>query len=100
MLITTSCFRISAREVPLKTLRIIFTLIAAVFAALVIPLGALLSWAWAGLCGLGAFLFFGLMLLCKQKQEENDKQARHADLSELNFQNTQPPQDKDRKEER
>ena len=91
MLITTSCFRISAREVPLKTLRIIFTLIAAVFAALVIPLGALLSWAWAGLCGLGAFLFFGLMLLCKQKQEENDKQARHADLSELNFQNTQPP---------
>ncbi|MFQ9736807.1 MAG: hypothetical protein ACLR06_03250 [Christensenellaceae bacterium] len=43
---------------------------------------------------------FGLMLLCKQKQEENDKQARHADLSELNFQNTQPPQDKDGKEER
>ena len=85
MLITTSCFRISAREVPLKTLRIIFTLIAAVFAALVIPLGALLSWAWAGLCGLGAFLFFGLMLLCKQKQEEEEKRARHDDLSGIDF---------------
>ena len=60
----------------LKTLRILFTLIAAVFVALVIPLGALVSWGMAGICVLGAFLFFGLMLLCKQKQEEEEKRAR------------------------
>lgn len=66
----------------MKTLRILFTVISAVFIALVLPLGALLSWSWAGLCVIGALLFFGLMLLCKQKQEENEKRARHDDFSE------------------
>ena len=69
----------------MKTLRILFTLIAAVFVALVIPLGALVSWGMAGICVLGAFL--GLMLLCKQKQEEEEKRARHDDLSGIDFGN-------------
>lgn len=69
----------------MKFLRIVFTIISAVFAALVFLLGALLSWSWAILCMLGAFLFFGLMMLCKQKQEENEKRARRDDLSDLDF---------------
>ena len=78
----------------MKNLRIIFTVITALFVAAVIPLGALYSWAWAGLCVIGGFLFFGLMLLCKQKQEENDKRARHNDLSELNFFGSDSPERK------
>ena len=54
----------------MKTLRIIFTVISAIFVASVIPVGAIYSWLAAGICAVGAFLFFGLMLLCKQKQEE------------------------------
>lgn len=50
-------------------LRIIFTILAAICIAALIPLGALLGWAWVGYCFFGALLFFGLMLLCKQSQE-------------------------------
>ena len=56
----------------MKTLRIIFTVISAIFVASVIPVGAMYSWLAAGVCAVGAFLFFGLMLLCKQKQEETE----------------------------
>lgn len=69
----------------MKTLRIIFTAVSAVFIASVIPLGAIVSWTWAGICILGAFLFFGLMLFCKQKQEENEKSARYDELSDIDF---------------
>lgn len=69
----------------MKTLRIVFTVISAIFIALVIPVGALHSWTAAILCAMGAFLFFGLMLLCKQKQEEDDRRARHDDLSDLHL---------------
>lgn len=51
-------------------LRIVFTILAAASIAIVLPVGALWGWGWAGCCGLVAALFFGLMLLCKQKQEE------------------------------
>lgn len=57
----------------MKELRIIFTVVAAFFVAAVLPVGAICSWAWAGVCGLLAFLFYGLMLLCKQKQEERER---------------------------
>lgn len=70
----------------MKNLRIAFTFVSAVFIAAVIPLGALYSWTYAGICAVGAFLFYGLMLLCKQKQEENDKRARYDDLSAFKFQ--------------
>ena len=69
----------------MKTLRIVFTVISAIFIALVIPVGALHSWTAAILCAMGAFLFFELMLLCKQKQEEDDRRARHDDLSDLHL---------------
>ncbi len=63
----------------MKQLRIIFTLISAVFIAAVLPVGALVGWGWAGASGLLALLFYGLMLLCKQKQEEAE--AKQAPLS-------------------
>lgn len=50
-------------------LRIIFTILSAFCVAALIPLGALLGWAWVGYCFLGAALFFVLMLLCKQNQD-------------------------------
>ena len=61
----------------MKQLRIIFTIISAVFISTVIPVGALVSWTWAGSCALFALLFYALMILCKQKQEEQEeKQAK------------------------
>lgn len=59
-------------------LQIAFTIVAALFIAAAIPVGAFWGWAWALACGFCALLFFGLMLLCKQtlamkepKEEEN-----------------------------
>ena len=66
----------------MKTLRIIFTVISAIFVASVIPVGAMYSWLAAGVCAVGAFLFFGLMLLCKQKQEEDEAARKNEDLDE------------------
>lgn len=67
----------------MKQLRIIFTVISAVFIAAVIPVGALVGWGWAGASGLLALLFYGLMLLCKQKQEEaEEKQPPLSPLTE------------------
>ncbi len=54
-------------------LRILFTILAAICLALVLPA---LSWfGWPGLaaCGLVALLIFGLMLLCKQSQEAQER---------------------------
>jgi len=83
-------------EEALKTLRIIFTIVSAIFIACVIPVGALVSWTWAIICAMGAILFFGLMMLCKQSQEEHDKRARHDDLSELDFGNDSKNSDCDK----
>ena len=59
-------------------LRIIFTILSAVCVAALIPLGALLGWSWAIYSFLGALLFFGLMLLCKQSQtfKEGEREKR------------------------
>lgn len=66
----------------MKTLRIIFTVISAIFVASVIPVGAMYSWLAAGVCAVGAFLFFGLMLLCKQKQEETKAARKNKETDE------------------
>ena len=50
-------------------LRVFFTILSAVCIAAVIPFGAFFGWLWAGMTALFAFLFFVLMLLCKQSQE-------------------------------
>jgi hypothetical protein len=52
--------------------RIIFTILSAICIAGVLPLGALLSWTWAGIAALSAFLFYMLMLWCKNNQPKTD----------------------------
>ena len=52
-------------------LRILFTILSAIFIAALFPVGTFFGWGWAGACGLIALLFFGFMLLCKQSQENN-----------------------------
>ena len=69
----------------MKTLRIVFTVISAIFIALVIPVGALHSWPAAILCALGAFLFIRLRLRRKHKPHAHDRRARHDDLSDLHL---------------
>ncbi len=53
-------------------LRIIFTVVSAVFAAAVLPIGALFGFIWAIACAAAAAVFFFVMLLCKQEQEKRD----------------------------
>ena len=53
-------------------LRIIFTVLAAVCLAVIIPAGALFGKIWFFVFGGGAGAFFLAMLICKQKQEEQD----------------------------
>ena len=61
-------------------LRIIFTILSAICVAAVLPLGAWLSWLWAGIAVISAFLFYFLMLWCKSHQpkglETEEKEAR------------------------
>ena len=56
----------------MKTLRILFTILSAICVAGVLPLGAFLGFTWAIALGLSAFLFYLLMLYCKQAQEKNE----------------------------
>jgi cytochrome c-type biogenesis protein CcmH/NrfG len=66
----------------MKTLRIIFTVLSALCVAAVIPVGV--AWGWPIGLGfvLGALLFFGLMLLCKQKQVEQEEKSAAAQASD------------------
>lgn len=56
-------------------LRILFTVLSALCLGALIPV-AILGWQYAVMCGLGAFLFFILMLLCKQAQEQREAEQR------------------------
>ncbi len=57
----------------MKFLTILFTNLCALCIAALFPLGMIFGWGPAGYCLLGAFLFFGLMLLCKQSQEAKEQ---------------------------
>ena len=59
----------------MKQLRVLFTILSALCVAALFPLGMIFSWEPAGYCLIGAFLFFGLMLLCKQSQEAKEEKA-------------------------
>ena len=67
-------------------LRIIFSILSALCVAALVPLGALVGWAWAGACLLGTFLFFGLTLLCKQSQELKEESTKNAQAEQENTQ--------------
>lgn len=55
-------------------LRILFTILSAVCLAALMPLGYIFGFFAVLACSLGAALFFGLMLLCKQSQENVENQ--------------------------
>ena len=53
----------------MQTLQIIFTVLAAACVAVLVPVGTIWGWGYAGLCGLLAVMFFLFMKLCKQSVE-------------------------------
>lgn len=52
--------------------RIAFTILSAILLASIIPIGTFFGWDYAVFCGVGAFIFFALMYLCKQAQEKQE----------------------------
>ena len=60
----------------MSVFRIVFTILSALCLGALIPLG-IFAWQYAVICGLGAFLFFVLMLLCKQEQEQRELQKQN-----------------------
>ena len=54
------------------TLRVFFTILSALCAAAVFPIGIFLGWGWAMLSVFGAFLFFIVMRIFKTEQEMQD----------------------------
>ncbi len=61
-------------------LRIVFTILAAICIAVIIPATVWGGIFWLWLCGGGALLFFALMLLCKQAQEKSEENKSEADF--------------------
>ena len=57
----------------LKTLRIVFTVIAALCVAAIFPVGTLLHWIWAIGLAVVAVICTCLMLFCKRKMEEQEQ---------------------------
>ena len=68
-------------------LRIFFTILAAVCAAAVIPVGTFLGFIWALVPIVAAFLFYFIMLYFKAKHEEIEPPATEKNPE------TQPPSD-------
>lgn len=56
----------------LKTLRIVFTIIAAAFLVAILPASTFWDWVGVIICIAGAALFWILMLLCKSAQEKQE----------------------------
>ncbi len=67
-------------------LRIVFSILSALCVGALIPLGVFLGFEWAGVCLLGAILFFGLTLFCKQSQELKENSTKIEEAQQ------QPPQ--------
>ena len=70
-------------------LRVLFTILSAICLAFAITAGALWGFLWTIILGLGALLFFMLMLICKRAQE-NQEQKEEEDRK---FFTHQPNQD-------
>ena len=70
-------------------LRILFTILATICLALILPALSWFGWTGFGTCGLVALLFFGLMLLCKQSQEAQERKNKpETELPEENSDTT------------
>lgn len=57
-------------------LRILFTILAAICLAVVLPAGVMFGQIYFFIFGGGALAFFLAMLICKQKQEELDPTSK------------------------
>ena len=75
----------------LLKLRILFTILSALCVATALTAGALWGFVWTILLGLGALLFFMLMLTCKRAQEQQEaKEAEDKKFFTNNPTDTQP----------
>ncbi len=63
-------------------LQIIFTIISALFIAAFLPVGAFLGWNYAIACGVGAFVFYALMIVCKQARGTDNSTQNDDDNKE------------------
>ena len=72
-------------------LRILFTILSALCVATALTAGALWGFVWTILLGLGALLFFMLMLTCKRAQEQQEaKEAEDKKFFTCNQTEAQP----------
>ncbi|MBQ7948569.1 MAG: hypothetical protein IJ284_02295 [Clostridia bacterium] len=65
-------------------LRVFFTILAALCLGFALTAGAIWGYIWAIVLGLGALLFFMLMLIFKQAQEKEDAKNNPSEPSFLN----------------
>ena len=73
-------------------LRVFFTILSAICIAFALTAGALWGYIWAVILGLGALLFFMLMLVFKQAQENQEQQEAENNKFFTHNPNS-PPQD-------
>ena len=62
--------------------RILFSILSAIAVTCVIPFGAFLGWTWAGIAGISAFLFYILMVFCKNNQPQPPAQEESVETQE------------------
>ena len=70
----------------LTVLQIVFTVLSALCVTAVIPVGTFFGFTNSVFCVLGACVFFVLMLLCKNKREQNTPATQEETVSEKNDQ--------------
>ena len=71
-------------------LRITFTILSALCIGFALTAGALWGFIWTILLGLGALLFFMLMLYCKRAQEEQEQKEEESKKFFTHTPNDQP----------
>ena len=62
-----------------KKLRIACTILSVTFLVALVPAGTFWDFTGFFVCGLGAALFFLLMLLCKQNQEREEEKNKNTE---------------------
>lgn len=63
----------------LLKLRILFTILSAVCIAAVFPVGAFFGFIWALVPVIAALAFYAVMLVCKNKQEEQENREKNGE---------------------
>lgn len=66
-----------------QKLQIVFTLLAVLCVAAVLPVGSIFGFGYAGLCIVFAFVFGGLMMLCKQNHAIEERKKQETKLQDM-----------------